>query len=52
MGDVYPGIKASMGEKESQIIYYMIKMRAKDLALKIQGIIDGMNKEDADDFCK
>ena len=35
MGDVYPGIKALMGEKESQIIYYMIKMRAKDLALKM-----------------
>ena len=35
MGDVYPGIKASMGEKDSQIIYYMIKMRAKDLALKM-----------------
>ena len=35
MGDVYPGIKATMGEQESQIIYYMIKMRARDLANKM-----------------
>ena len=45
MGDVYPGIKATMGEQESQIIYYMIKMRARDLANKMQMMIN-LSKED------
>ena len=35
MSDMYPGIKAVMGEKDSQIVYYMIKMQAKDLAMKM-----------------
>ena len=35
MSDMYPGIKAVMGEEDSQIVYYMIKMQAKDLAMKM-----------------
>ncbi|MAO98952.1 MAG: hypothetical protein CMQ60_03930 [Gammaproteobacteria bacterium] len=36
MSETYPGIKASMGEKDGKIIYYMIKMRAQDLANKME----------------
>jgi uncharacterized membrane-anchored protein YjiN (DUF445 family) len=35
MSDMYPGIKAVMGEEDSQIVYYMVKMQAKDLAMKM-----------------
>jgi len=35
MSDLYPGIKAVMGEEDSQIVYYMVKMKAKDLAMKM-----------------
>ena len=27
MADYYPGIKATMGEKGSEIVYYMIRMK-------------------------
>ena len=35
MSDLYPGIKAVMGEEDSQIVYYMVKMKAKDLSMKM-----------------
>ena len=34
MSETYPGIKASMGEKDGKIIYYMIKMRVRILQTK------------------
>ena len=37
MSDMYPGIKAVMGEEDSQIVYYMVKMKAKDLEGLLQG---------------
>ena len=35
MSDLFPGIKAVMGEEDSQIVYYMVKMKAKDVAMKM-----------------
>ncbi len=34
--EFYPGMKAQMGEKGSELVYYIIKMRARDLVGKIQ----------------
>ena len=33
--ETYPGLRAKMGEKDKELVYYMIKMRARDLVGKV-----------------
>ena len=33
--ETYPGLHAKMGEKDKELVYYMIKMRARDLVGKV-----------------